>query len=71
MYLEATGAVPGAKCRLMSPRIPLFYVDKCFKFDYHVMGQHIGGLAVLEDNYLQFKRIFEGSLLNIFQIINS
>ena len=49
MLIEANGASPGDRARLVSPEIPQS-AEKCVKFDYHVHGSHPGSLLVLDEN---------------------
>ena len=50
MYFEATGKLPRAKARLISPQLPKDGKAKCLKFSFNMNGVHIGKLALLDSN---------------------
>ena len=50
LYMEATGAIPGDKVRLVSPMLPDDGKHKCLSFVYNIYGKFIGRIAVLDDN---------------------
>ena len=51
MYLESTGLQPHFRARLVSPRLPpRDTFRKCLRFNYNMLGRHIGKLAILDAN---------------------
>ena len=59
LYMEATGSDPTAKCRLISPIIPLYGAVKCLQFAYLMYGIHLGQLRLLSDTE-EVAKIVEG-----------